>query len=45
MNDYILAGLAAGLFSPLIVFHFTITLISKRSGLVTIERMKRTNER
>lgn len=43
MNDYVLAGLAAGLFVPLIVFHFTITLISKRSGLVTIKRMKRTN--
>jgi hypothetical protein len=44
MNDYNLAGLAAGLFAPLIVFHFTITLISKRSGLVTIERISRTNE-
>jgi hypothetical protein len=44
MNDYILAGLAAGLFAPLIVFHFAITLISKRSGLITIERMKRTSE-
>jgi hypothetical protein len=45
MNNYILAGLAAGLFSPLIVFHFVITLISKRNGLVRIEGiMKRTNE-
>jgi hypothetical protein len=44
MNDYILAGLAAGLFAPLIVFHFTITLVSKRNGLVTIGRIKRTNE-
>ena len=44
MNDYILAGLAAVLFAPLIVFHFTITLISKRRGLVTIERMNRTKE-
>jgi hypothetical protein len=45
MNNYILAGLAAGLFSPLIVFHFVITLISKRKGLVRIEGiMKRTNE-
>ncbi|HZA99511.1 MAG TPA: hypothetical protein VE308_00665 [Nitrososphaera sp.] len=40
MNDYILAGLAAGLFAPLIVFHFVITLISKRNGLVRIEGMK-----
>ena len=43
MNDYILAGLAAGLFGPLIAFHFVITLMSKRSGLVRIEGMKRTN--
>jgi hypothetical protein len=40
MNDYILAGLAAGLFSPLIVFHFAITLISKRNGLVRIASVK-----
>ena len=40
MNDYILAGLAAGLFSPLIVFHFVITLISKRNGLVRIATVK-----
>lgn len=40
MNDYILAGLAAGLFAPLIVFHFVITLISKRNGLIRIEGMK-----
>jgi hypothetical protein len=41
MNNYILAGLAAGLFSPLIAFHFVITLIiSKRSGFVRIERLK-----
>ena len=45
INDYNLAGLAAGLFSPLIVFHFVITWISKRNGLVRIEMMmKRTNE-
>jgi hypothetical protein len=44
MNDYILAGLAIALFSPLIVFHFVITWISKRNGLVRIEEMKRTNE-
>jgi hypothetical protein len=40
MNDYILAGLAAGLFAPLIIFHLAITLISKRNGLVRIEGMK-----
>lgn len=40
MNNYILAGLAAGLFAPLIAFHFVITLISKRSGLVRIEGLK-----
>ena len=45
MNDYNLASLAAGLFAPLIVFHFVITLISKRDRLVRIERMRnRTNE-
>ena len=44
MNNYILAGSAAGLFAPLIAYHFVITLISKRSGLVKIEGMKRTNE-
>ena len=40
MDNYILAALAAGLFVPLIVFHFVITLISKRDGLIKIERMK-----
>ena len=45
MNNYILAGCAAGVFSSLIVFHFVITWISKRNRLVRIERMmKRTNE-
>ena len=45
ITDYNLAGLASGLFSPLIVFHFVITWISKRNGLVRIEMMmKRTNE-
>jgi hypothetical protein len=44
MNDYILAGIAAGLFASLIMFHLGITLISKRNGLVRIEGMKRTNE-
>jgi len=41
MNDYILAGLAAGIFAPLIVFHFVITWISKRNELVRIEGTKR----
>lgn len=41
MNDYILAGLAAGIFAPLIVFHFVITLISKRNELVRIVGSKR----
>jgi hypothetical protein len=40
MDNYILAALATGLFVPLIVFHFVITLISKRDGLTKIERMK-----
>lgn len=40
MNEYTLAGLASGLFAPLIVIHFVITLISKRNGLVRIEGMK-----
>ena len=43
MNNYILAGLAAGLFAPLIAFHLVITLMSERSGLVRIEGLKRTN--
>jgi hypothetical protein len=29
---------------PLALFHFVITWISKRNGLVGIEGMKRTNE-
>jgi hypothetical protein len=45
MNDYNLAGLVTGLFSPLIVFHFVTTWISEINGLVRIEGMvKRTNE-
>jgi hypothetical protein len=40
MNDYILAGLAAGIFAPLIVFHFVITWISNRNELVRIEGLK-----
>jgi hypothetical protein len=45
MHNYVLAALAAGLFAPLIGFHFVITLISKRDDLVTIEGVLRTNEK
>ena len=44
MHNYVLAALSAGLFAPLIGFHFVITLISKRDGLVTIEGIQRKNE-
>ena len=44
MHNYVLAALAAGLFAPLIGFHFAITLISKRDSLVRIEGIRRTNE-
>jgi hypothetical protein len=44
MHNYILAALAAGLFAPLIAFHFIITLVSKRDRLISIERIRRTNE-
>lgn len=44
MHNYVLAALAVGLFAPLIVFHFIVTLISKRDGLVKIEGIQRTNE-
>jgi hypothetical protein len=44
MHNYVLAALAAGLLAPLIGFHFIVTLISKRDGLVTIEGGRRTNE-
>jgi hypothetical protein len=37
MNDYILAGLTTALFSPLIVFHFVITWISKKMGLLELK--------
>ncbi len=46
MHNYVLAALAAGLFAPLIAFHFVITLISRRDGgLIRIERIRRTNEK
>jgi hypothetical protein len=44
MHNYVLATLAAGLFAPLIGFHFIITLISKREDLVRIEGIRRPNE-
>ena len=45
MHNYVLAALSAGLFAPLIGFHFVITLISKREDLVTIEGVQRTKEK
>jgi hypothetical protein len=44
MHNYVLATLAAGLFAPLVGFHFVVTLISKRDGLISIEGNRRTNE-
>jgi hypothetical protein len=44
MHNYVLAALAAGLFAPLIGFHFIVTLIAKRDSLVTIEGIRRVNE-
>jgi hypothetical protein len=44
MHNYVLAALAAGLFAPLIAFHFVITLISRKDGLIRIEGIRRTNE-
>jgi hypothetical protein len=42
MHNYVLAALAAGLFAPLIAFHFVITLISRKDALISIERIRRT---
>jgi hypothetical protein len=44
MHNYVLATSAAGLFAPLIGFHFVITLISKREGLVRVEGIRRPNK-
>jgi hypothetical protein len=44
MHNYVLAALTAGLFAPLIGFHFVVTLISKRDDLVRIEGIGRPNE-
>lgn len=43
MHNYVLAALAAGLFAPLIVFHFVISLLSRKDGLISIERARRIN--
>jgi hypothetical protein len=45
MHNYVLAALAAGLFAPLIVFHFIISLLSRKDGLISIERIRNTNEK
>jgi hypothetical protein len=37
LHEYVLAALAAGLFAPLIGFHFILTLISRRDTLVRIK--------
>jgi hypothetical protein len=44
LHNYGLAALCVGLFAPLIGFHFAITLISKREELMSIERIRRTDE-
>jgi hypothetical protein len=44
IHNYALAALAAGLFAPLIVFHFGITLLSRKDGLISIKKVQRTNE-
>jgi hypothetical protein len=44
MHNYLLAALAAGLFAPLIVFHFVISLLSRKDDLISIERIRRKNE-
>jgi hypothetical protein len=43
MHDYVLAALAAGLFAHLIVFHFVITLLSRKDDLISIESTQRAN--
>ncbi len=45
MHDYLLAALAAGLFAPLIVFHFVISLLSRKEDLISIGRTQRTNRK
>lgn len=45
MHNYVLAALAAGLFAPMIVFHFVISLLSRKDGLISIKRIRSTNEK
>lgn len=45
MHNYVLAALASGLFAPLIVFHFVISLLSRKDRLISIERIRSTNEK
>ena len=45
MHNYVLAALAAGLFAPLIVFHFVISLLSRKDSLISTERIRSTNEK
>jgi hypothetical protein len=37
LHNYFLAALTSGLFAPLIIFHFAITLVSRRDGLIKID--------
>jgi hypothetical protein len=41
MHNYLLAALAAGLFAPLIVFHFVISLFSREESVISIERVRK----
>src|SRR5215213_228353 len=41
MHNYLLAALAAGLFAPLIVFHFVISLLSRKESVISIERVRK----
>jgi hypothetical protein len=41
MHNYLLAALAAGLFVPLIVFHFVISLLSRKESVISIERVRK----
>lgn len=41
MHNYLLAALTAGLFAPLIVFHFVISLLSSKESLISIERVRK----
>jgi hypothetical protein len=41
MHNYLLAALAAGLFASLIVFHFVISLLSRKESVISIERVRK----